>query len=163
MTPCTHSSVMGFRIKKLLLNLFNSSGIMVWNSLFLLYFNKTGQVLLISLFMCQIWQPLSISSCGVPQGSVLDPLLFSMYTTALSTPISSLSLNHYFYVDDTQLFRPFPECSTTDLLLDIHKSSHSEFSTSSSTQKSAKTKCSHVSVVVGWTSATLSWRTGLFF
>jgi len=44
---------------------------------------------------------------GVPQGSVLGPILFTAYTKPLSAEISAHELDHHLYADDSQLWLAF--------------------------------------------------------
>ena len=56
---------------------------------------------------------------GVPQGSVLRPVLFVLYTTTLSDIIANHSENHLLFADGTQLQKSTPPNDVQSLTHDL--------------------------------------------
>ena len=49
--------------------------------------------------------------CGVPQGSLLDPLIFNVYTAPLMNIVRRHSLSYHKYADDMQIYGDFDPAS----------------------------------------------------
>lgn len=63
-----------------------------------------------SVYVNQIMSETAELSCGVPQGSVLGPILFLLYIFPLGQIISQFSdISYHLYADDIQLYCSFKE------------------------------------------------------
>ena len=98
---------------QLMENVLGMSGtVLAW---FCSYLKNRKQAVVINNAVSQSSQ----LSVGVPQGSVLGPLLFSLYIVPLSGIIDSFSISRHGYADDTQLYCRLPTRNPNEIRANV--------------------------------------------
>ena len=69
----------------------------------------------------------TVNEYGVPQGSVLGPLLFALYVAPVANVIADFGIGHSQYADDTQLYIALKENNALPLLSDCSRAVHNWF------------------------------------
>ena len=62
-----------------------------------------------------------VPNLGVPQGSVVGPMLFTMYSSPLSDIIASNGMSGMCYADDTQVYVSFKPCDLHVAISQVEK------------------------------------------
>ena len=72
------------------------------------YLENRYQQIVIGNTVCE-----SLLQCGVPQGSVLGPILFLVYTHSLALLLASHGVDGHSYADDCRIYQPIVNIDET--------------------------------------------------